>query len=187
MADLLVFGQRIKQLRQGLHLSQRDFAKKIDVTASALSAYETGIKNPSVNVAINIATVFGISVDWLCGLRDAVNRFQEDSDTPFDLPSALTGLLLLQSNGLIESTGHSADGSINAPVEKLEVKDTLLQAFLYEIHLFDELYYMGSLSPETYTLCVEEVTNKVAEDIKEFRKRKADEFSRQAVDPSSPF
>ena len=70
MADLSRFGQRIKQLRQELNLSQRDFAEKIGVTASALSAYEKGQKNPSVNVAIEIASTFKVSLDWLCGLKD---------------------------------------------------------------------------------------------------------------------
>lgn len=75
MADLSLFGQRIKQLRQELDLSQRDFAEKIGVTASALSAYEKGQKNPSVNVAIEIASTFKVSLDWLCGLKnDATSK-----------------------------------------------------------------------------------------------------------------
>ena len=52
MSDISVFGERVKQLRTQLKLSQRDFSEKVGITASALSAYENGQKNPSVNVAI---------------------------------------------------------------------------------------------------------------------------------------
>lgn len=186
MSDLSLFGQRIKQLRQELCLSQRDFADKIGVTASALSAYEKGGKNPSVNVAVNIASTFNISMDWLCGLKDETNTFHPDSYTPFDLPSALSGLLLLQSNGLLNIPENSA-GSITGPVSKLNVRDGILQEFLYEIYQFEQLYFAGSLSPETYHLCVEELTQRTAESIKYTRRKKAEEDSAKLNDDSFPF
>ena len=93
MADLLLFGQRLKQLRQELGLSQRDFAGKIGVTASALSSYEKGQKNPSVNVVIEIALNFNVSLDWLCGLKKDANRFKPDDVIRYDLPGALSALL----------------------------------------------------------------------------------------------
>lgn len=95
MANLLIFGQRIKQIRQEMNLSQRDFAEKIGITASALSAYENGIKNPSVNVAILIASTFKVSLDWLCGLRDepASKELMQsfDVDSIFDILTEIAG------------------------------------------------------------------------------------------------
>lgn len=68
--ELNVFARRLKQLRLSLNMTQKEFADKVDLTASALSAYENNIKNPSVAVAKRIAEKFSISIDWLCGLSD---------------------------------------------------------------------------------------------------------------------
>ena len=60
-------GDRIKQLRTRLKLSQREFVEGIGITASALSAYEKGQKQPTISVAMNIAAKYNVSLDWLCG------------------------------------------------------------------------------------------------------------------------
>ena len=122
MADLLVFGQRIKQLRNKLKLSQRNFAEKIGVTASALSAYEKGLKNPSVNVAVNIALSFDVSLDWLCGLTsdgDGNRKYCEVRKTLEYLMSFVdVGLLKLQ----IHTDGESewlTDATLSEPISDL--------------------------------------------------------------------
>ncbi|WP_296560302.1 helix-turn-helix transcriptional regulator [uncultured Acetobacterium sp.] len=66
--DLLIFSQRVRQLRNELNLTQKDFAEKIGLTASALSAYENNTKNPSLIVAKKISENYHVSLDWLCGL-----------------------------------------------------------------------------------------------------------------------
>lgn len=80
MPDLTIFGQRLKKLRQDLGLSQRDFASRIGVTASALSSYEKGTMNPSLAVAVNVAAEFGESLDWLCGLSEIDKRKTQDAE-----------------------------------------------------------------------------------------------------------
>lgn len=44
-SDLQIFSERLKQLRNSLNITQKEFAKKIGVTAAALSAYENNQKN----------------------------------------------------------------------------------------------------------------------------------------------
>ena len=70
MEELDGFARRLKELRTCLDMTQSSFAEKIGVTAAALSSYENGQINPSTGVAIRIAQMFNVSVDWLCGLRD---------------------------------------------------------------------------------------------------------------------
>lgn len=174
MADLNLFGQRIKQLRQELGLSQRDFAEKISVTASALSAYEKGQKNPSVNVAINIAIAFNVSLDWLCGIKNIENKFETDQFTPFDLIASLSSLVQLQNNGLLKSKDNKR------PIQELIVVDDPLQEFLYEAYQIGTLLYNGSLSEKTYNLCIDELTVRAAESIKEFRKERDTKVKKKA-------
>jgi transcriptional regulator with XRE-family HTH domain len=62
--DLGPLGRRIRELR-GFYMSQSDFAKRIGVTQSHLSALERGIKEPGASVLFAISRHSGKSVDWL--------------------------------------------------------------------------------------------------------------------------
>lgn len=62
--------ERLKELRQSLNLTQREMAKDLNITAAALSKYESQVANPSINVLISIAKKYNVSVDWLLGLSD---------------------------------------------------------------------------------------------------------------------
>lgn len=89
--ELQIFSDRIKQLRNELNLTQRDFAEKIGVTAAALSAYENNQKNPSIAVAKKIAESFHVSIDWLCGLSDD-KGINGDMRTYSDIIAALIAI-----------------------------------------------------------------------------------------------
>lgn len=75
--ELQIFADRLKELRQKLNITQKDFAERIGITAAALSSYENNIKNPSIAVAKRIAETFSISIDWLCGLSEKMNNSDE--------------------------------------------------------------------------------------------------------------
>jgi transcriptional regulator with XRE-family HTH domain len=62
--NLEAMGRRIRELR-GFYMSQTDFAGRIGVTQSHLSALERGIKEPGASVLLAISQHSGKSVDWL--------------------------------------------------------------------------------------------------------------------------
>jgi transcriptional regulator with XRE-family HTH domain len=62
--DLVAIGRRIRQLR-GFETTQAEFARRIDVAQSYLSALERGEKEPGAGVLLAISREFGKSVDWL--------------------------------------------------------------------------------------------------------------------------
>lgn len=76
-AELQTFSDRLKELRNDLKMTQKDFAENIGITASALSAYEKNLKNPSIGVVKRIAKEYHVSIDWLCGLNDEQNPDSE--------------------------------------------------------------------------------------------------------------
>ena len=124
MADLHIFGQRLKKLRTELGLTQRQFSEKIGITASALSAYETGQKNPSVGVAMDIALTYGESLDWLCGFmrdedRNILNR---------NIRTTLSVLILLCNSGAI-TVDVASDGE-SQWMKGLNVDDALTEFFM---------------------------------------------------------
>jgi XRE family transcriptional regulator, fatty acid utilization regulator len=62
--DLRAIGRRLRELR-GFHMTQAEFARRIGVTQSYLSALEHGLKEPGSAVLLAISREFGKSVDWL--------------------------------------------------------------------------------------------------------------------------
>lgn len=64
------FSVRLKQLRMDKHLTQAQVAKRVGVTASMVSSYETDIRLPSFDVMVRIADLFGVTVDYLLCRED---------------------------------------------------------------------------------------------------------------------
>jgi transcriptional regulator with XRE-family HTH domain len=62
--DLFAFGRRIRELR-GFDMTQVEFARRIGVVQSHLSALERGEKEPCAKVLLRISREFGKTVDWL--------------------------------------------------------------------------------------------------------------------------
>jgi phage repressor protein C with HTH and peptisase S24 domain len=58
-------GERIKQLRQILGLTQTEFASKINITYKMLGLYERGAYDPPEKVLKLISSTFGVSYEWL--------------------------------------------------------------------------------------------------------------------------
>lgn len=67
-----MFCVRLKALREDNDMSQEDLAKILNVSRSALSNYETGFREPDLNLLIKIADYFNTSADYLLG-RTNVN------------------------------------------------------------------------------------------------------------------
>ena len=62
--DLRAIGRRIRELR-GFDMTQAEFATRIGVAQSYLSALERGKKEPGAGVLLSISREFAKSVDWL--------------------------------------------------------------------------------------------------------------------------
>ena len=64
---------RIKELREEKGLSQLQFAQKVNLTQQAISLYEKGDREPSLEVIKNIADFFEVTTDYLLGKSDIRN------------------------------------------------------------------------------------------------------------------
>ena len=71
---------RIKQLREEKGISQLEFAKRINLTQQSVSAYEKGIREPSLDILKAIADFFGVSTDYLLGKSDVRNPEEVEVD-----------------------------------------------------------------------------------------------------------
>ncbi len=62
-----MFAETLKQLRISRHMSQKQFAKALFISPSAVSQYETGHTMPSRENLERIAKFFNVSTDYLLG------------------------------------------------------------------------------------------------------------------------
>ena len=68
--SMLVFCERLKELRESKDLSLRQLASALGVSAIAVSRWETGQRTPSIEQLLKIANFFGVSSDYLIGLEN---------------------------------------------------------------------------------------------------------------------
>ncbi len=68
----MAFNEKLKELRTGQNLTQKEFAQKIGLSAASVIAYERNEKKPSFDVLLSIAEQFDVSLDWLC--RDKTDQ-----------------------------------------------------------------------------------------------------------------
>jgi len=62
------FGDILSELREDRGLTQKQLAELFHVSTSAISALETGYRNPSSEMLVNIAVYFDVTTDYLLGL-----------------------------------------------------------------------------------------------------------------------
>ncbi len=62
--------EKLKKLRAPTGLSQRELAKELNITKSAYSNYESGIRMPSYEILIKICKYFEVTSDYLLGLDE---------------------------------------------------------------------------------------------------------------------
>lgn len=60
-------GEKIKSLRTAKRMTQQEFADRLHIAKSTVSAYENGSRVPSYDILLKIARVFKVSVDHLLG------------------------------------------------------------------------------------------------------------------------
>lgn len=61
---------RIRALREENGLSLTEFGKRLEVTKSAVHAYEIGLNVPTLAVLYRMAYEFHVSIDYLTGINN---------------------------------------------------------------------------------------------------------------------
>ena len=84
---MVIFGDRLKLLRNRKGLSQAEFAKQIGVSKSSVNMYERGDREPNFETLEAIADYFNVDLDYLMGKSEIENRAQfmhlEKTSLPF--------------------------------------------------------------------------------------------------------
>ncbi|MCR5079701.1 MAG: helix-turn-helix transcriptional regulator [Bacilli bacterium] len=71
------FGTRLAGLRKQKGLTQSDIADRLNVTAQAVSKWENDLASPDIDMLMDLADIFDISVDELLGRGTPVVEVQD--------------------------------------------------------------------------------------------------------------
>lgn len=65
-----MLGERIQYLREENKLTQKQLAKKLNISTSSLSSYEQNARKPSVDTIIELAKFFNVTSDYILELTN---------------------------------------------------------------------------------------------------------------------
>lgn len=101
---MLNIGDKIIELRKKKNWSQNELAKAVGASRDIIGKYERNDNLPSVEMALKLAKVFDVSVDYLLGEgqyasydKNTIRRLQDienlDSDTKDTLFKVIDGMI----------------------------------------------------------------------------------------------
>ncbi len=68
--DKVSLGNRVRQSRKKLYMTQEQLSEKADISVSFLGEIERAERSPSLDVLVSLANALGVTCDYL--LRDSV-------------------------------------------------------------------------------------------------------------------
>lgn len=80
------FGERLKALREEKSITRDVLARKLNITYSAVSKYETNVRFPDKAALIKIADYFDVSLDYLLcrsDIRETAEKLLNKSKAQF--------------------------------------------------------------------------------------------------------
>ncbi len=79
--NLIESGERVKDVRRSLELSQKEFASQLNIAASFLSEIESGKTRPGYNFLVRMASAFNVNPTWII-LGKGEMFFSEEDGSP---------------------------------------------------------------------------------------------------------
>lgn len=85
-----MFSSRLRQLRENAGWTQKELAKKLNLTQSTIAYYESDRKKPTLENTIIIAKTFDISVDYLLGINNNQSVLAREEEKPYTVVDKLS-------------------------------------------------------------------------------------------------
>lgn len=67
---MMDFGERIKERRWRMGVTQKELADRLGITGSAISSYENNTRLPSFDILVKLSRLFHMSTDELLGCTE---------------------------------------------------------------------------------------------------------------------
>ena len=92
------FGQRFSNLRKKQGLKQEDIAKKVNVTAQAVSKWENDLSAPDISILPTLADILNVTLDELLGREIIETKIIPEQERK-DINSMLLKIKIISSDG----------------------------------------------------------------------------------------
>ena len=94
----MILGNRIRQRRQTLKITQQELAQALGLTPQHISAIEQGIRLPSLTLLPKLAEELGVTTDYLVSNKggviiDTIPAIKADKTLPLKVKKLLIGLV----------------------------------------------------------------------------------------------
>lgn len=112
----ILFGKRLKKLREEMHIEQRDLAKVLGIDKTVLSRYEHGNRGflPRIPTIRMLANFFGVPMDWLISPED-------DTDKPLPVSSEhLQRIIVKTYNAMALRVAEIPEEDMPEVIEEME-------------------------------------------------------------------
>lgn len=86
-------GEKIKYLRLNSNLTSKELSKILNISASALSLYENGKRQPKLDLIVKISDYFNVSTDFLLGVTNHTIKLNGNDE--IDFSNVLEDILIL--------------------------------------------------------------------------------------------
>jgi transcriptional regulator with XRE-family HTH domain len=98
MTKQVSLGERVKQSRHALKITQQELARAVGITPQHISAIEQGKWAPSISLLPKLAEELGVSIDYLVSGRkgiitDTIPAIKADKSLPLEIKRALIALV----------------------------------------------------------------------------------------------
>lgn len=104
-----MFKIRLKELRIGKDLTQKQLADILHMQNTAISKYELGERKPDQETLIKIAEYFNVSLDYLMGASEIRNPYKNKEENLDEVDKLLLDLKKGAKERGIAFDGNSAD------------------------------------------------------------------------------
>ena len=121
------FSENLKKLRKSYEISQKAFARELNVSQSTVASWETGAREPSIDTLLSLAAFFNVSVDYLLNGKPSEN-FAGGDKTAFGLKrknAAGGAKRVLEIYKKLSETDKNRLESFAEQLEKLEAAEKL--------------------------------------------------------------
>lgn len=73
----------LKEIRKKENLSAKEVADKIGVSYNTLMNYESGLREPSIDILVGLSTIYNVSIDYLINGKEFSYSFKDEEIKAF--------------------------------------------------------------------------------------------------------
>lgn len=86
------FGDRLRELRRERGMQQRELGKLYNLSSSAIGSYERNLREPTLELLLQLSEYFGVSVDYLlCRTEERLTAKEYKEKDSYELAEFMSG------------------------------------------------------------------------------------------------